>query len=110
MKNQNITLSDTDVKTLLFCLELFVSSDMADSEIQNEINVTCCVSAIEKLIKGSTDLLPNEFRVMYSALLYVQCLCNGSVDIEPNVKSQCVNYLFSVNKLVSVFGSAFPNP
>ena len=108
MKHINFNFSSSDVKTIIFSLSLIpLSKDLAKNEAQASINNTLALSASDKLINHRTDLIPNEFRVIYVSLQYVQLINQGVIHADDEVKKECCNYLFSVNKLVSAFEKQF---
>lgn len=99
----NFSLTDSDVKTILFTLEILSSLEMEDDDVQAEINYQLCRSAGVKLIKRHSDLKSNEFRVIYSSLLAARLINQGEIEVDTETKKQCLDYLFSINKLISTF-------
>lgn len=103
MKHIAYSFSESDINTILFTLTILPSLGLEDTEAQAAINYQCCCSATEKLIKHSTDITPNEFRVIFASLKAVQMINQGELEVDAETKKECITYLFSVNKLVSVF-------
>lgn len=103
MKHINYSFSDSDIKAITFSLAILPSLGIEETEAQAAINYQCCCSAGEKLIKHSNDIAPNEFRVILASLQAVQLINQGELEVDAETKKECSNYLFTVNKLVSVF-------
>ncbi|BFH15576.1 hypothetical protein J6TS7_56250 [Paenibacillus dendritiformis] len=102
------SLTDSDVKTILFTLEIHPSLGVEDTEVQAEINYQLCRSAGTKLISGrASELTPNEFRIIYASLLGGRLINQGELEVDAETKKQCLDYLFSINKLLSVFEKEF---
>lgn len=102
MKHLSYALSDSDIEAILFAFSILPSIDIEQSEAQASINYQCCRSATEKLCNRETNITPNELRIIYAALQAVQFICRGELYSSPETKKQCMNYLFTVNKLISV--------
>lgn len=103
MKHITYSFSDSDIEAITFALTVLPSLELEETEAQAAINYQCCCSAGEKLIKHSSDIQPNEFRVIYASLQAVQLINQGEFEVDAETKKKCSNYLFTVNKLVSVF-------
>lgn len=103
MKHINYSFSDSDIKAITFALTILPSLGIEETEAQAAINYQCCCSAGEKLIKHRTDIAPNEFRVILASLQAVQLINQGELEVDSETKKECSGYLFTVNKLVSVF-------
>lgn len=103
MRNISYAFSDSDIETILYTLSILPSLELEDIEAQAAINYQCCRSAGEKLILHKTDIKPNEFRVIIASLQAAQLINQGKFEVPPDVKKECNNYLFSINKLVSAF-------
>lgn len=103
MKHISYSFSDSDIEAIAFALTILPSLELEGTEAQAAINYQCCCSAIEKLFTHDTNIMPNEFRVILASLHAVQLINNGKLEVEQETKQECNNYLFTVNKLVSVF-------
>ena len=103
MKHISYSFSDSDIEVILFTLTVFPSLELEEPEAQAAINLQCCRSAGEKLIKRRTDIAPNEFRVIYASLHAAQLINQGELETDTETKKKCTGYLFTINKLVSVF-------
>lgn len=104
MKHISYSFSDSDIEVILFTLIVFPSLELEETEAQAAINLQCCLSASEKLVKCSNDITPNEFRVIYASLRASQLINQGELETDIETKKKCMYYLFTINKLVSVFG------
>lgn len=104
MKNITYSFSDSDIDTILFTLTVLPSLELEETEAQAAINYQCCCSAGEKLIKRRTDITPNEFRVILASLEAAKMINHGELEVDPETKKKCSNYLFSINKLSSALG------
>lgn len=107
MKHITYSFSDSDIKTILFTLTILPSLELEESEVQADINYQCCCSAGEKLINHSDNILANEFRVIYASLQAAQMVNQNELVVDSELKKECINHLFSINKLVSVFDKQF---
>lgn len=103
MKHINYSFSESDIEAITFALTILPSLELEETEAQAAINYQCCCSAGEKLIKHSSDISPNEFRVIFVSLQAVQLINQGELEVDQETKKKCSSYLFTVNKLVSVF-------
>lgn len=103
MKKINYSFSESDFETIIYTLSILPSLGLEDSDSQLAINRQCCLSAAEKLSHHDTNLLPNEFRVVVASLEAAKLISQGHLDVEPEVRKECNNYLFSINKLISAF-------
>lgn len=103
MKHISYSFSDSDIEAIAFALSILPSLELEETEAQATINYQCCCSAIEKLFKHDTNIMPNEFRVILTSLQIVQLINNGKLEVEQETKRECNGYLFTVNKLLSVF-------
>lgn len=100
MKHISLELSESDVQTALFTLSFFPSLDLADNEMQADINYRCCCSAIEKLADHRLDITPNEIRVIILSIQVAQMICHGEAETDdPELYEQCMQHLFAINKL-----------
>lgn len=59
------------------------------------------VSGIKDITQ--VNIAPNEFRVILASLQAVQLINQGELEVDQETKQKCSSYLFTVNKLVSVF-------
>lgn len=103
MKHISYTFSDSDVETILFTLTVLPSLGLEAPEAQVAINLQCGLSAGEKLAAHRTDITPNEFRIIYASLCAAQLINQGELETDAETKKRCAGYLFTINKLVSVF-------
>lgn len=103
MKHISYSFSDSDTEAITFALTLLPSLGLEDTQAQATIKYQCCCSAIEKLVKHDTNITPNEFRVIFASLQAVQFINSGEFKVDFETKQKCSAYLFTVNKLVSVF-------
>ena len=103
MKHISYSFSNSDIEAITFALTILPSLGIEETEAQAAINYQCCCSAGEKLIKHDTNIVPNEFRVILASLQAVQLINQGELEVDQETKQKCSSYLFTVNKLVSVF-------
>lgn len=103
MKNISHSFSESEIKTILFTLSILPSLSLEDTEAQAAVNYQCCCSAGEKLIMRRTDIHNNEFRVIYASLQAAQMINQGALEADTEIKQQCSSYLFTINKLLSIF-------
>ena len=107
MKHISYSFSTSDVDTILFTLSILPALGFEETEAQAAINYQCCCSASKKLTEHSTDITPNEFRVIYASLQAAQLINRGDLEVDAETREKCNNYLFSINKLVSAFDVQF---
>lgn len=79
MKHISYSFSNSDIEAITFALTILPSLGIEETEAQAAINYQCCCSAGEKLIN------------------------QGELEVDQETKQKCSSYLFTVNKLVSVF-------
>lgn len=103
MKHISYSFSCSDIKAILFTLTVFPTLEIGGTETQSAINLQCCYSASKKLINRNINLSPNEFRVVHASLLGAQLINQGQIEADAEIRKKCNSYLFTVNKLVSVF-------
>lgn len=103
MKNIVYSFSDSDIEVILFALTILPSLELEKTKSRTATNLQCCLSAGEKLIKRRTDIAPNEFRVIYASLCAAQLINQGELETDTETKKKCMGYIFTINKLVSVF-------
>lgn len=101
MKHIDYTFTESDVKTCIFSLSLLpliheTTDDISD--IQIDINEQNALSAKEKLI-NSKQLTANELRVLCCCIDMGDMICHGDIDVEPKIRKECMQYMFSFNKL-----------
>lgn len=103
MKSANYQLTNGDIEVILFALSVLPLLGLEKSNAQADINQRLCISASEKLINRETDFSSNELRVIFASLNVLQLINQGVYEADPEIKKKCSIYLFSINKLVSVF-------
>lgn len=103
MKHISYSFSNSDIEAITFALTILPSLGIEETEAQAAINYQCCCSVGEKLLKHDTNIAPNEFRVILASLQAVQLINQGELEVDQETKQKCSSYLFTVNKLVSVF-------
>ena len=105
MKTVKYSLSDSDIEAITFALSILPSLGLDDSKLQAANNYQLCTSAGAKLISRNFAISVYEARVISCALQAVQLINSGGLSfVSSDVKKRCSNYLFTVNKLVSVLG------
>ena len=105
MKSVKYSLNDTDIEAITFALSILPSLHLEDDELQAAINSQLCESAGVKLLGHNFNISANEGRVISCALQAVQLINTGDLPVSSSsLKEKCKGYLFTVNKLVSVFG------
>ena len=100
------SFSDEDVAAIVSALPL-VPAYGADTEIQQAVNETLCLSAMNKLlVDGNTNLIPNEVRVIALAIeLAVEFLAGHiEFDVDRETVSEIRPHIFTYNRLHEVFG------
>lgn len=104
MKDFSYQLSDGDIYSLVALLTILpnVKLDYV-SDVQQSINDTCCMSAIEKLQHKCTNFTPNEIRIMYVALAVADSILKGNIIVDSKLKQCCTEHLFTINHLLSIF-------
>ena len=107
MKHINYSFSNEDVVTICFTLSILPELELEESDEQADINYLLCNSAAEKLSNQQTNISANEFRVIYSSLLAAQMINRGELIVDAELRKECSNYLFSINRLVSAFSKQF---
>lgn len=106
MLNSHHQLSDSDIDTLIMTLSILPSLGLEESDIQANINLQCCRSAIEHLADSeSFRPTPNEMRVMYASLEAAQLINRGLLSVDSETKIKCSKAMFTINKLYSYFDS-----
>lgn len=112
MKNFVHEFSDEDISTLLCTLSTYstVNTDDMCGDVQQQINIACCESAIEKLIYKRTDFLPNEVRMMAVSLTVANMALKGQLQVDEKTKKEYYDHLFSINRLHPIFDKIFDYP
>lgn len=108
MKHFNYRLSDGDIETFLFTLSIMPSIKFDGvSPEQEQLNFESCVSAGEKLAARNANVLPDEIRVMAISLEIASLILSGEIDVDDDIKAECSQYRFSINKLLPIFSKIF---
>lgn len=108
MKKLNYEFTDSDIKTLVFCLKVIPFVDFHDvSPVQQEINNFLAISTIEKLLNRTTDISINELRIMSVALdlAYLISVDDSPYKISSEANTDFSPYIFSINKLRDQFST-----
>lgn len=100
----NYCFSSGDVSAILAALPLVIAYG-ADTTVQNQINADLCALVAQKLINHASGIAPNEFRVMALSVILARDLLTGRIDldIDEEHRNDLKQYLFSYNRLASVF-------
>lgn len=103
MKHIGYSFTTSDIKTCIFALtKLPLLHDLEDdiSGAQILINEECGTSAANKLVAGEVErLTPNELRVLCCCITYCNSICQGVISTDPQTYNECMQYVFSLNKL-----------
>lgn len=96
----NIHLSQTDLDAILCALPLISYFD-AGSDRQNQINDALMMTAAEKLSSRNTNLVPNEYRVIYTAVALAVNLENFLPEsaIDPEWRQELKQHFFALNRI-----------
>lgn len=99
-KRPNIQLSKQDVDAILCALPL-ISYYESESEMQDRINYTLMESAMEKLASRNANFLPNEYRIIYTAIALAVNMETHlpGVRIDPEWKADLQRHFFTLNRL-----------
>ena len=99
-KRQNIQLSAQDVSAVLCALPL-ISYYETGSEIQDQINDALMTTAMEKLATRSTNFVPNEYRIIYTAIALAVNMETylPDIQIDPEWKADLQHHFFTLNRL-----------
>lgn len=105
---QRLVLSDQDVSAILCALPL-VSYYEETNPMQYRLNISLMESASKKLASRDRDLLPNEIRVIYAAII---CAVNLDVNlpdanIDTDWRMELQGHFFTLNKLLNQFKDHF---
>lgn len=107
MKPVKYQLTSGDIETILCVLSILPSLGLEDTDVQAEINYQCCISAAQKLTSRNPNLSHNDFRIIFGSLKAAQLIIQGEYEVDAETKKECVDHLFTINKLVSVFEPDF---
>lgn len=108
MKNFNYSLTNSDINTLLCTLSIMPTIEVDGvTDVQHDINTSCCLSAIEKLLNQRTDFHPNEVRVMAVSLSLADAILKDKISTNSETKCKLSQYIFSINRLLPIFDSIF---
>lgn len=105
MKNFSYSFTEADIKAITYALSILPSMNIEQNDAQAEINYQLCISAGTKLIKHKNNFSANEVRIIYCSLQAVQLINSGKLNADADVKKECANYFFTINKLLSDFES-----
>lgn len=99
------SFSGEDVLAIVAALPL-VPAFGADTELQQHINENLCLSAMDKLIAKSVDLIPNEIRVVALSIDLAKDLLAGHIDfdVDPEILADIKPHIFTYNRLYMTFG------
>jgi hypothetical protein len=99
------SFSGEDVLAIVAALPL-VPAAGADTEIQQSINESLCLSAMNKLSNRMTNLIPNEIRVVALSIeLAVDFLAGRiTLDVDQETISEIRPHIFTYNRLYESFG------
>lgn len=99
------SFSSEDIIAIVAALPL-VPAYGADTEIQQSINETLCLSAMNKLADGNTNLIPNEVRVVALSIELAVDFLAGHIDldVDQEIISEIRPYIFTYNRLYEAFG------
>ena len=102
-KRQNIHLSAQDVDAILCALPL-ISYYETGSEMQDQVNYDLMNSAMKKIAIRSSDFLPNEYRVIYTAIALAVNMETHLPDIQIDAKwkKDLQRHFFTLNRLHSL--------
>lgn len=96
----NIQLSAMDVDAILCALPLISYYDTG-SDIQNQINFDLMNSAMDKLSTKNPGFLPNEYRVIYTAValaVNIETHLSG-IEIAAEWKAELKRHFFTLNRI-----------
>lgn len=99
------SFSGEDVTAIVAALPL-VPAFGANTEIQQSINESLCLSAMNKLADGKTDLIPNEVRVIALSIELAADFLAGRIklDVDQETVSEIRPHIFTYNRLYESFG------
>ncbi len=101
MKHVTYNFSNSDIDACLFSLShLDVLHDDEISDAQVSINEHCAISAGKKLI-AHEHLSANELRVLCCCITCCHLICTGEMSVDSDIKKECMQYVFTLNKLDS---------
>ena len=99
-KCSNIQLSSQDVDAILCALPL-ISYYETGSEAQDQINFALMNTAMEKLVTRNANFVPNEYRVIYTAVALAVNLETHlpNIEIDPEWRADLQRHFFTLNRL-----------
>ena len=101
MKHVDYSFTESDIDACIFALTqlhlLHANEDISD--VQIEINETCALSAGEKLLTRDEHLTANETRILCCCITYCHLICQRQIATDEDTYSECMKYVFSLNKL-----------
>lgn len=99
-KRPNLHLSSQDIDAILCALPL-VSYYETGSDMQDQINYSLMNTATEKIINRKSNFVPNEYRIIYTAIaLAVNFETHlPDVKIDPEWKADLQRHFFTLNRL-----------
>lgn len=101
MKAFNLNFTNEDIGTIMFCIDQFkTNNDIPTSSAQKKFNDECLLSASRKLILKNDLFSADEYRMIYSALLYVHSILDGSSIVNDEIKSLCLTHQDSIEDLL----------
>ena len=106
-KHLSYEFSDCDIEVMVFALTVFPTLEIAENETDESMVLNQCTSAIQKLINHEPRFSEHELHIISATLDAVQFINQGKLNTTAEIKSECSNYLFAINKLASVFSDLF---
>lgn len=99
----NISLSLQDIEAILCSLPLIEYLETG-SEAQDTVNKALAVTATQKIMSHNSNFVPNEIRIIYTA---IACAVNletffPGAEIDPNWKAEIQRHFFTLNRLYSL--------
>ena len=94
--------SNEDIGLIEFCIGQFKSAyESAATVYKNDMNDDLILSTSRKLIMQNLSFSTDEYRVIYTALMYVYSICTGSLTASDDVISKCSKYLGDISALLA---------
>lgn len=109
MPKFSLTLTESDINTIYFALNILPELDYDLSYTQQSINDSLCKTCIDKINAQKSDFSANEIRIIYCALGALNEVIRGEWDIDSDLISTCRQYMFNVNKLLPKFEEILPD-
>lgn len=102
-KRPNIQLSSQDVEALLCALPL-ISYYSTGSDAQDEVNEALMLTATEKLTSKTPNFVPNEYRVIYTAVALAVNLDTYFLadEIDASWRSELRRHFFTLNRIYAL--------